>query len=126
MQTKTVDVANPYLCFSLVVKCEDVVSPASLALSDQKHSMSLWSRALNQIGCLDSGDGPVEPGVGEQEVIGLLDNLLWWGEGEGNWREEQRHVFHYRLICQDINHNYLLINSAAIKFLHKNKVCVFI
>lgn len=71
------------LCFSLVVKCEDVVSSACLALSDQKHSMSLGSRALNQVGCFDAGDGPVEPGVGEQEVISLLDNLLWQGKGDG-------------------------------------------
>lgn len=88
-----------YLCFSLVVKSEDIVSPASLTLSDQEHAMSLWSRALNQVGCLDTGDGPVEPGVVEQEVISLLDDLLWWGEGEGNWREEHS-VFHYRFIYQ--------------------------
>ena len=66
-----------YLCFSLVVKREDVVSSACLTLSDQKHSVTLRSRALNQVGCLDAGYGPVEPGVGEQEVISLLANLLW-------------------------------------------------
>lgn len=81
---------DAYLCFSLVVKREDVVSSACLTLSDQKHAVSLRSRALNQVRCLDAGDGPVEPGVGEQEVIGLLDNLLRWGEGDGGWREEQR------------------------------------
>lgn len=73
------------LCFSLVVKCEDVVSPARLTLSNQKHSMSFWSRALNQVGRLDPGDGPVEPGVGEQEVICLLDDLLRHGEGDRTW-----------------------------------------
>lgn len=51
--------------------------------------MPLWSRALNQVGCLDPGDGTVEPGVGEQEVIGLLDNLLGQGEAGGAWRAEQ-------------------------------------
>lgn len=79
-----------YLCFSLVVKCEDVVSSACLTLSDQEHSMSLRSRALNQVGCLDTGDGPMEPGVGEQEVISLLDNLLRRCKGDGAWRDEQR------------------------------------
>lgn len=76
-----------YLCFSLVVKREDVVSPACLTLSDQKHPVSHWARALNQVGCLDAGDGPVEPGVGEQEVIGLLDNLLWQSNGDGAWND---------------------------------------
>lgn len=52
--------------------------------------MSLRSRALNQVGCFDAGDGPMEPGVGEQEVISLLDNLLWQGKGDGSWRDEQR------------------------------------
>lgn len=79
-----------YLCFSLVVKCEDVVSSACLTLSDQKHSMPPWSRALNQVCCLNSGDGPMEPWVGKQEVICLLDSLLWQGEGDRAWRDEQR------------------------------------
>lgn len=52
--------------------------------------MSLRSRALNQVGCLDTGDGPMEPGVGEQEVISLLDNLLRRCKGDGAWRDEQR------------------------------------
>ena len=78
-----------YLCFSLIVKREDVVSPAGLTLPDQEHSVSLRPRALNQVGCLDTGDGPVEPGVREEEVICLLDNLLWQGEGDGAWRDEK-------------------------------------
>lgn len=52
--------------------------------------MSLWPRALNQVGRLDPGDGTMEPGVGEQEVICLLDNLLGQGEAGGAWRVEQR------------------------------------
>lgn len=75
-----------YLCFSLIVKCENVVSPSCLALSDQKHSMTIRSRALDQVGGLDARDGPVEPGVREQEVICFLDDLLRWAEGDGIWR----------------------------------------
>lgn len=79
-----------YLCFSLVVEREDIVSPACLALSDQKHSVPLRSGALNQVRCLDPGDGPVEPGVGEQEVVSLLDNLLWQGKRDWAWRVAQK------------------------------------
>lgn len=78
-----------YLCFTLVVKREDVVSSACLALSDQEHSVTLRSRALNQIGCLDAGYGPVEPGVGKQEVICLLAYLLWQGKCDRTWNDEQ-------------------------------------
>lgn len=81
---------DPYLCFSLVVEGEDVVAPACLTLPDQKHPMSLWPRALNQVGRLDARDGSMEPGVGEQEVICLLDCLLWQGEGDRSCRDEQR------------------------------------
>lgn len=81
---------DPYLCFSLVVEGEDVVSPACLTLSDQKHPVSLWPGALNQVGRLDARDGSVEPGVGEQEVICLLDYLLWQGEGDRSCRDDQR------------------------------------
>lgn len=79
-----------YLCFPLVVKCEDVVSSSCLTLSDQKHSVSLRSRALDQVGSLDAGNGPVEPRVGEQEVIGLLDRKLGQGEGDRTWRDKKR------------------------------------
>lgn len=65
-----------YLCFSLVVEREDVVAPAGLTLSHQEHTVPLGARALNQVGCFDAGDGSMEPGVGEQEVIGLLGELL--------------------------------------------------
>lgn len=78
-----------YLCFSLVVKREDVVSPPRLTLSDQKHAVSLRAGALNQVGGLDAGDGPVEPRVGEQEVIGFLGNLLGQGERGGAWLDRQ-------------------------------------
>lgn len=72
-----------YLCLSLVVKCEDVIPPASLTLSDQKHPVTLQARALNQVGCLHAGDWPVEPWVGKQEVVSLLVDLLW--QGKGHW-----------------------------------------
>lgn len=75
--------SGQYLRFSLVVERQDVISSARLALADQKHPVSLRSRALDQICCLDPGDGSVEPGVREQEVIGLVDHLLWRGEGGG-------------------------------------------
>lgn len=42
------------------------------------------------MGGLDAGDGPVKPGVGEQEVISFLDHLLGHGEGDGAWRDDQR------------------------------------
>lgn len=42
------------------------------------------------MGRLNPGDGPVEPGVGEEEVIVLLHTLLCQGEGHGAWRGEQR------------------------------------
>lgn len=85
----TADIISPYLCFSLVVEREDVVSPARLALSDQKHPVSLLSRALNQVGRFDTRDGPMEPGVGQQEVIRLLGDLLGRGERGGTcWRDE--------------------------------------
>lgn len=75
-----------YLGFALVVERQDIIPAARLALAHQEHPVSLRPRALDQICCLDPGDGPVEPGVGEEEVIGLLDHLLWHGEGGRAWR----------------------------------------
>lgn len=77
---------------SLVVEREDVVSPACLTLPDEKHSVSLGPRALDQVGCLHPGDGPMEPGVGEQEVIALVDDLLRLGKGDRVWRVGRRNI----------------------------------
>lgn len=85
-----------YLRLALVVKCEHVIPPSRLALSDQKHAVTFGSGALNQVGRLDAGDGPVEPGVWKQEVVGLLGDLLGEGEGDGTWRggtKRKRHGF---------------------------------
>ena len=88
--------SETYLGLPLVVEGEDVVSSPCLALTDQKHPVTLWAGALHQVGRLDPGDGPVEPWVGEQEVVGLLHDLLRQGEGDGAWRTEQRNKWlHY-------------------------------
>lgn len=79
-----------YLRLALVVKREHVIPPPCLALSDQKHAMTFGSGALNQVGCLDAGDGPVKPGVRKQEVVGLLGDLFGEGEGDGTWRGETK------------------------------------
>lgn len=78
-----------HLCFSLVVKREDEVSPPRLALPDQKHAVAVGSGALHQVGCLDPRDGAVKPGERNQEVIGLLDDLLREGEGDRAWRDKR-------------------------------------
>lgn len=83
---------------SLVVEREDVVSPACLTLPDEKHSVSLGPGALDQVGCLHPGDGPVEPGVGEQEVITLLEDLLRQGKGDGVCRVGRRNTIKLMLL----------------------------
>lgn len=51
--------------------------------------MTLRAPALDQVGGLDAGDGSMEPGVGEQEVVCLLEGLLWQREYDGTWRAEE-------------------------------------
>lgn len=89
---------NTNLGSSLVVEREDVVSSACLTLPNEKHSVSLGPGALDQVGCLHPGDGPVEPGVGEQEVIALLDDLLRHGKGDGVWRVGRRNTIQLMLL----------------------------
>lgn len=52
--------------------------------------MTLGAPALDQVGGLDAGDGSMEPGVREQEVVCLLEGLLWQSEDNRTWREEER------------------------------------
>ena len=92
-----------HLGFALVVEREDVVSPARLALSYQKDAVSLRSRALDQVGGLEARDGPVEPWVGEEEVIRLLGDLLRQGEGGGGWRGEQEEQDRFILLIMKLD-----------------------
>lgn len=62
----------PYLGYALEVEREHVLPTPSLTLPYQEHSMSVRTLQLNQLSCLHSGDGAMEPGVAGQEVICFL------------------------------------------------------
>lgn len=75
---------NPtHLSSPLVVKGEDVVPAAGLALPHQEDSVSFRPGALHQVGRLHPGDGPMEPRVREEEVVAFLEDLLRLGESDG-------------------------------------------
>lgn len=78
-----------HLSSPLVVEGEDVVPAAGLALPHQEDSMSFGPRALHQVCCLHPGDGPVEPWVGEEEVVAFLEDLFRQGESDRVWRDKQ-------------------------------------
>lgn len=65
-----------YLGYTLEVECEHILPAPRLALPHQEHAVSIGALQLHQLGCLDTGDGAVEPGVTGQEVVCFLAGCI--------------------------------------------------
>lgn len=87
MMTGGDDGSADYLGSSLEVEGEYVVSPPRLALSHQEVAVTSDACVLHQVRSTYTGDRPMEPWVGGQEVIRLVVRLLRQCEA---WRPWQR------------------------------------
>lgn len=74
-----------YLGYALEVEREHILPTPSLALPYQEHSVSVRALQLNQLSCLHSGDGAMEPGVAGQEVICFLAGWVQQPPRRSNW-----------------------------------------
>lgn len=75
----------PYLGDALEVEREHILSAPCLTLPHQEHSMSIRTLQLNQLSCLHSGDGAMEPGVAGQEVICFLTGWVQQPPRRSTW-----------------------------------------
>lgn len=66
----------PYLGSALEVEGEHVLAAARLALPHQEHAVALQPPQLHQLSRLHTGDGPVEPGAGGEELLHLRPRRL--------------------------------------------------
>lgn len=75
----------PYLGYALEVEREHIFPTPSLTLPYQEYSMSVRALQLNQLSCLHSGDGAMEPGVAGQEVLCFLAGWVQQPPRRSNW-----------------------------------------